>query len=80
VAEGEDWFEADGEKPLTWPDILAALGAEQGRFVAVVNDIGTGRARPALSDPERFDLVLGITCHATYHAGQVQLIKRLHAG
>jgi hypothetical protein len=23
--------------------------------------------------------VLGITCHAVYHAGQVQLIKRLHA-
>jgi hypothetical protein len=81
VAEGEDWFDADGEKPLTWPNILAALGAEQDRLVAVVNDIGQGRhARPALSDPERFDLVLGITCHAIYHAGQVQLIKRLHAG
>jgi hypothetical protein len=28
-------------------------------------------------DGERFDLVLGITCHAVYHAGQVQLLKRL---
>jgi hypothetical protein len=25
------------------------------------------------------DLVLGITCHAVYHAGQIQLIKRLAA-
>jgi hypothetical protein len=24
-----------------------------------------------------FDIVLGIACHAVYHAGQVQLIKRL---
>jgi hypothetical protein len=29
---------------------------------------------------ERFALVLGITCHAVYHAGQIQLIKRLHQG
>lgn len=31
-------------------------------------------------DAERFNLVLGITCHAIYHAGQVQLLKRLNAG
>ena len=29
------------------------------------------------ADAERFDLILGITCHAVYHAGQIQLIKRL---
>jgi hypothetical protein len=33
-----------------------------------------------MTDAERFNLVLGISCHAVYHAGQVQLIKRLHAG
>jgi hypothetical protein len=32
----------------------------------------------ALSDAERFKLVLGITYHAIYHAAQIQLIKRLH--
>ncbi len=32
-----------------------------------------------LSERERFDLVLGITCHAVYHAGQVQLLKVLGA-
>ena len=32
---------------------------------------------PARADAERFKLVLGITCHAIYHAGQIQLIKRL---
>lgn len=25
-------------------------------------------------------LVLGITCHAVYHAGQIQRLKRLNAG
>jgi len=30
------------------------------------------------SEKERFDLALGVTCHAVYHAGQIQLIKVLH--
>jgi len=30
-----------------------------------------------LGESEWLDLVLGITCHAVYHAGQIQLIKRL---
>ena len=37
-----------------------------------------GGAASPLADAERFKLELGITCHAIYHAGQVQLIKRLH--
>jgi hypothetical protein len=28
---------------------------------------------------QQMDLVLGITCHAVYHAGQIQLIKVLAA-
>ena len=27
--------------------------------------------------PGAWHVVLGITCHAIYHAGQIQLIKRL---
>ena len=30
-------------------------------------------------DGDRLEIVLGATCHAIYHAGQVQLIKRLRA-
>jgi hypothetical protein len=36
-----------------------------------------GAARSPLTDSERFDLVLGITCHAVDHTGQIQLIKKL---
>ncbi|MES1243530.1 MAG: hypothetical protein ABUT39_18115 [Acidobacteriota bacterium] len=46
----------------------------------VVSDLAEGRGKSARPDAERFDLVLGITCHAVYHAGQVQLLKRLNAG
>lgn len=69
VLEGEDWFDASG---LSWPEIQRVVEEQQSRLAAVVAD-----TEP---NPERFNLVLGITCHAIYHAGQVQLIKRLNAG
>jgi hypothetical protein len=75
--EGEDWFELPDEGRLAWSRITALVEAKQRRFASVVADIGAGRVRSPLSESEQFDLVLGITCHAIYHAGQVQLIKRL---
>ena len=67
VLEGEDWFDASG---LSWPEIQRVVEEQQSRLAAVVAD-----TEP---NPERFNLVLGITGHAIYHAGQVQLLKRLH--
>lgn len=68
VLEGEDWFDASG---LSWPEIQRVVEEQQSRLAA---------AADTEPNPERFNLVLGITCHAIYHAGQVQLIKRLNAG
>lgn len=78
VLEGEDWFELSDPKVLSWPQIQTAVEQQQSRLGAVVADIAAGRASSSLSDAERFNLVLGITCHAVYHAGQIQLLKRLH--
>lgn len=78
VLEGEDWFPLSDDSRLTWPEIRTVVDAEQQRLASVVAEIGAGRVRTSTTDGERFDLVLGITCHAVYHAGQVQLIKRLH--
>ena len=50
--------------------------AEQRRLETVIAQLATGQLRSPLGEAERFDLVLGITCHAVYHAGQVQLVKR----
>ena len=77
VMEGEDWFAlADGSR-LGWPQIREVVEAEQRLLTAVLAEIAAGRVKSPLPDGERFDLVLGITCHAVYHAGQVQLLKRL---
>jgi len=77
VLEGDDWFEASGEAGLGWPQIQAVVGAEQEKLAALAGDIAAGRATSPLGQAERFDLVLGLTCHAVYHAGQVQLVKVL---
>lgn len=72
VLEGDDWFEAAQDGALSWTEIRQALEAEQTRLSDAVAHHDDG-------DSDAFDLVLGITCHAVYHAGQIQLIKRLKA-
>jgi len=59
--------------------VLAAVDAQQRRLAAVVAGAVAGRTQLPLAESERFELVLGVTCHAVYHAGQIQLIKRLQA-
>jgi hypothetical protein len=79
VLNGEDWFEAADETTLAWPIIHTTVASEQQKLGELLGDIEAGRMLSPLSDADRFDLVLGITCHAVYHAGQVQLIKTLRA-
>jgi hypothetical protein len=78
--KGEDWFAASEDAPLSWPKIRKTVEDQQQRLASLAGDIAAGRVASPLSETERFELVLGITCHAVYHAGQVQLLKRLQAG
>jgi len=80
ILGGEDWFEAADETSISWPKIQATVNTEQERLGALVAEIETGRVTSPLADSGRLDLVLGITCHAIYHAGQIQLIRRLREG
>jgi DinB superfamily len=77
LLEGDDWFALPDTSTVSWRQILAAVEAEQRRLADLVSAIGVGKVSPAVPEAEQFDLVLGITCHGIYHAGQVQLIKRL---
>lgn len=78
--EGDDWFESTAKGPLSWSKILDLVRAEHERLAALVGELAEGRRKPALAEEECLDVVLGITCHAVYHAGQVQLLKRLNEG
>ena len=73
---GDDWFEVAGAS-MDWEKIVDLVETQQERLVKAIADLGAGGARPSDPEVKPFDLVLGITCHAVYHAGQIQLIKRL---
>lgn len=75
--EGEDWFDLADGKPLPWTKVQATLEEETQRLAGAVEQIAAGRVTSPLSETERFDQVLGIAAHAAYHAGQIQLVKKL---
>jgi DinB superfamily len=78
LLEGDDWFALQDQDGPSWPEIQATVETEQRLLAEVAADRVGGGVKSQLSDTRRFELVLGITCHAVYHAGQIQLIKRLH--
>jgi hypothetical protein len=75
--DGEDWFELPSDKTLSWKKIVATLDAAQQRLSQAVLEVASGARPSPLGEAERFDLVLGISEHAAYHAGQIQLMKKL---
>ena len=76
--EGSDWYEISNERKMKWSTIVDLVESQHARLGEVVSEIGNGVRTSPLSDAERFDLLLGITCHAVYHAGQIQLVKVLN--
>jgi hypothetical protein len=79
VLEGADWFAVASEKTLTWSAIREVVESEHQALLSSAAEIENGLWNSPLSESERFGRLLGITCHAVYHAGQIQLIKRLFA-
>jgi hypothetical protein len=77
---GSNWFRRpDGEpEEAAWRSELALLVAEHRALVAAVSE-----RLPALSGPARakaLHLVRGVAAHDLYHAGQVQVLKKLRPG
>ena len=77
--DGEDWFEVSDERGIDWAAVRATLAGEQQRLAEAVDAVARGDLRSPLDETGRFDLVLGIAAHAAYHAGQIQLVKKLVA-
>jgi hypothetical protein len=77
VLAGDDWFPLDNGRKLSWPKISAVLEDMQGKLVKTVEGIAKGKVKTPLSEAEQLTLVLGITCHSAYHAGQVQWITKV---
>jgi hypothetical protein len=79
--QGRDWFPRPEGEPseVAWKADLRLLGSlhrDLRRAVAALRD----QELDALPDGSRTtvqDLVLGVSYHDIYHAGQIQLLKRL---
>jgi hypothetical protein len=80
--------------PANWPDVpavqdekswaadVALLRAEHERLLAAIRDVPVSRYAEAVPDGKRWtlgELILGIAQHDAYHAGQMQMLKRLWA-
>lgn len=74
---GSDWFEISSEESIAWAAILELVERLHVRLSTLLDDFGAGRSHSPLPASEQLNLVLGITGHAIYHAGQVQLLKAL---
>ena len=74
---GEDWFELTDESKLSWRAVVTLVDASHQRLSRTVGEIAGGDRPSPLSEAEQFDFVIGITGHAAYHAGQIQLIKKM---
>jgi DinB superfamily len=75
VLDGDDWFALGDGARLSWSAIVETVEREHERLADAVRALDRSGAK--MSADERFEQVLGITCHAVYHAGQVQLLKKL---
>ena len=77
---GSNWFgRTEHETPDTWKKDVALLHEENRLLREVLNSIPAARLRE-LSAKKRWtlaELALGVAFHDVYHAGQIQLLKRL---
>jgi uncharacterized damage-inducible protein DinB len=81
--EGSDWVESEtGPDEKTWKKDLQLLRQYHIRLHETVEALDPGQLyqKPAGSKSYLADLIVGIAAHDLYHAGQVQLLKRLKRG
>jgi len=78
--KGSNWFERPESGPeAAWRDDVALLVREHRRLVEVVARLEDAdlAVRPPGSRYDRAALIRGAASHDLYHAGQIQLLKRL---
>jgi hypothetical protein len=76
--KGWNWFTRPVEgnaNDKAWREDLAVLEQEHQKLLDAVAGIGAGKT---LKIPSHF--IFGVALHDVYHAGQIRLLRRLHAG
>jgi uncharacterized damage-inducible protein DinB len=79
--KGSNWFARPGGDAAAWKRDLALLVAMHARLRAAVAALDP-KLLDAVPRGSRFtyrDLVAGAAAHDVYHAGQIQLLKRMYS-
>ena len=74
---GDDWFVLDPTSGFSWDDVRHVLDVQYARLATLLDELAAGKSTPLLKGDGALEVILGITCHSAYHAGQIQLIKVL---
>jgi uncharacterized damage-inducible protein DinB len=80
--EGSNWFERPQQGRATeaaWKEDRALLEAEHRKLRQAIAGLAAGDLdrKPPGGETSLLDLLTGIAAHDLYHAGQIQLLKRL---
>lgn len=77
---GSDWFERPDKGEKAWKADLQLLEKTHRSLRNAVSrlDDSSLRRRPFPRSVRTLDLLIGVAAHDLYHAGQIQLIKRIH--
>jgi hypothetical protein len=79
--KGSNWFQRPAGKPseAPWKSEVALLVETHRRLREAVAELSAGSLdyKPAGSKVTNLTLLMGIASHDLYHAGQIQLLKRL---
>ena len=81
--KGSNWFPRPQQNtPAAWRDDVARLGDTHRTLRAAIAAIPPHDLdqKPSGSKVTRRALVTGVAAHDLYHAGQIQLLKRLRTG
>jgi uncharacterized damage-inducible protein DinB len=80
--KGSNWFPRPADlSPEAWAEDVALLERMHGELWAAVADLAPSAlsATPPGRKVSNLDLIIGVAAHDVYHAGQIQLLKRLGA-
>ncbi|MEM8678187.1 MAG: DinB family protein [Planctomycetota bacterium] len=74
-----NWPIASGEDAKAWKADLGLLVDIHGKLREAIEELGPRqlRATPKGKKTSNLDVITGIAAHDLYHAGQIQLLKRL---
>jgi hypothetical protein len=75
--QGRDWMTSPSDADEGgWREIVALLESEHRALREAIASVTPAQ----LAQPRTLRMLYGIAAHDLYHAGQIQLVKRLHRG